>query len=103
MAKIIAVVAGIVSAALAFVLGRRSKDNGRQRDIRGAFDDINETAGEVGDAGDGASTASAEVGGIAEGIGNALSIAEDGRDDAQRADELIAELRRRAGEGSKDG
>ncbi len=103
MERIVAAVLAVASVIAAFVLGRKSRsshDDG-ERDIRRAFDDLRETAEEMGAAGDRASTASDGIGGIAEGIGSTVPVAHGGREDAERQDELIAELRRRDREGSE--
>ena len=104
MEKIIAAIASAAALIAAFVLGRRtgSGSNDRQRDIRRAFDDIGKTAEEVGDAGDRVSEASAGIGRIEDRLGDAVNIAESGRADASRQDELIAELSKRASERSQD-
>lgn len=104
MEKIIAVIIAIAAAIAAFIFGRKtgSGNYDRQRDIRGTLDDIGETAEKMGNAGDRASRAADEAGDIANEISDSVSTAKSGKEDAQRADELIGELRRRAGEESQD-
>lgn len=97
MEKIIATIIAVASIAAAYLFGRKSGSgsNDRQRNIRGALDDIRETAEEMGDAGNRTSTVAAEIRDIGEGLGDAVTIAKSDREDAQRQDELIGELNRR--------
>ena len=104
MEKIIAALIALASVIAAYLFGRKSGSghDDRERDIRGALGDIRKTAEEMGDAGDRASSASAESRDIGDGLGDAVSVAHGGREDASRQDELIAELNRRSREGSKE-
>ena len=104
MEKIIAAIIAVASVAVAYLFGRKSGSgsNDRRRDIRGALDDIRETAEEMGDAGSRTSSAAAEIEDIGEGLGDIVSIAQSGREDALRQNGLIGELRDRARKQSKD-
>lgn len=104
MEKIIAAIAAIASVVTAYLFGRKSGfgSNDRQRDIRGALDDIRETAEEMRDVGSRTSSAAAEISDIGKGLGDAVSVAQSGREDAQQQNGLVGELNRRNRERSTD-
>ena len=104
MGKIIAFIATVAGAVIAFVLGRKtgSGDNDRQRDIRRAFSNLRETERRLEELGIDASRAAESVSSINHELGEAERIADRGTESAERADELIRELRRRVGEESND-
>lgn len=106
-------IAALLLAGLGFLFGiRRSRRNDRPGDTDGAISDIRKAAGTVGESADRVSTSAAEAGGIAEGTSSALDRLEElaeqsaglgaeateGREDSDRASQLIAELNRRHGE-----
>lgn len=76
MEKIIAAIIAVASVAAAYLFGRKSGSgsNDRQRDIRGALDDIRETTEERGNAESRISSASTEIKNIGEEPGDAVPV-----------------------------
>ena len=76
MERIVAAVLAVASVIAAFVLGRKSRSShdDRERDIRGALDDIRETTEERGNAESRISSASTEIKNIGEEPGDAVPV-----------------------------